>query len=162
MKPTKSLVILMALALCLSASAYAQHTFASPEDFPAPAVWTANIGQQLQQSLTSPVEEIRNSALEQVNYFVQFHAGIDLTAAVPTLVDIYKNDPSHTNRRASVAALHAIGDEGGMQQLGLHVVPQDKQIQAMVLSAVLDHYGPEYFEPDYMIDLVSAVQNYYR
>lgn len=87
---------------------------------------------------------------------------LDLTATVPALIDIYKNDPSHNNRVASVAALYAIGDEGGMQQLGLYVVPQDKQIQAMAFSALLDHYGPEYFESRYMIDLAASVQKHYR
>lgn len=142
---------LVAAFAALSVPAQAQHVRVLPQ---APhsvfevAQWKGHIGQQLADALASPIAEIKENALEQIIYFARFHGDrLDLTAAVPGLVSIYRSDPAEPCRLAAVAALHALGDEHGMQQVHSYAARQTSElVQQASLGALMDYYGSETFE----------------
>ncbi len=135
------------LILFCALTAQAQHTRTAP-DQDRPDVWSTFIGSQLAQSLDSPVAQIRNKALEQVIMLARSYGKeLDLSAAVPGLLEIYTENPDEQFRLAEITGLHAIGDEGGLQQMRLGLTRQpSKLVQHVAISALLDHYGPGTFE----------------
>lgn len=115
----------------------------------AAKAWSQFIGEQLAESLVSPNDEIKAIAMQQITYFAQFATKLDLTGTVSPLLDVYKSDDDEQYRVASVAALHAVGDERGMQQLRLGVATQSsRRVQVAALAALFDFYGPVTFERD--------------
>ncbi len=160
---TKNFFIgLVALSFCFTLTAQAQHVRATPE---RPAVWSLFIGQQLAQSLASPSADIRAKALEYVTLFARsFGDEVDLTDAVPALLSIYNEDADERCRLAAVAGLHAIADEGGLQQVRLGIAKQaSKRVQHAAMAVLMDYYGAETFEgAEDMAALAESVQAYYR
>jgi HEAT repeat protein len=64
-------------------------------------------------------------------------------------VDIYLDDPHIKYRRAAVAALFAIGDEAGMDEVLRHFAYDPSLlVQFASVCALIDHYGPDVFAGD--------------
>ena len=155
-------VAFMALSFCFTLTAQAQHVRAEPEH---PAVWSMFIGEQMARSLESASAEIRAKALEHTIHLARaFGEELDLTEAVPVLLSIYREDPEERCRLAAVAGLHAIADEGGLQQVRLGIARQaSPRVQHAALAVLMDYYGPETFErAEDMAAIAGAVQAYYR
>lgn len=115
----------------------------------AAKTWSQFIGKRLAASLVSPNPEIKAIAMQQITYFAQFAPALDLTETVSPLLKVYKSDDDEQYRVASVAALHAVGDERGMQQIRLGVAMQSsRRVQVAALAALFDFYGPVTFERD--------------
>lgn len=155
-------IALIALSFCFTVTAQAQHVRAEPD---RPAVWSQFIGQQMAQSLESPSEEIRTKALEHVIHLARsFGEELDLTEAVPALLSVYRDDPDERCRLAAVAGLHAVADEGGLQQVRLGIARQtSKRVQHAAMAVLMDFYGPETFEgAEDMAAIAESVRAYYR
>ena len=155
-------IALVALSFCITLTAQAQHVRAEPEH---PAVWSMFIGQQMAESLASPSAEIRAKALEHVIHLARsFSEELDLTEAVPALLSIYREDPDERCRLAAVAGLHAIAEEGGLQQVRLGIARQTSQrVQHAAMAVLMDYYGPETFEgAEDMAAIAESVRAYYR
>jgi hypothetical protein len=101
---------------------------------------------ELAQMLTSTVDAQRIRALQRVTELAYHTPDVDLTSAVPALVDIYNNDPDKRYRLAAVSALHAIGDEQGMRQVRKRVLREPSlSVQYAAVGALLHHLGPYAF-----------------
>ena len=138
----RTVLLLAALTVCAATSARAQFV----RETPAPTAWTTFLGTQLAQSLQAPSEEIKNKAMAQTIYFARYGQGVDLSATVAPLIALYRHDADEQLRLAAVAALHAIGDETGMQALRQGVLAQpSERVQRVTLGALMDHYGPATF-----------------
>lgn len=113
--------------------------------------WVENFGQQLTASLESDSPKIRELALRHIIYFASFYGdNLDLSDAVPTLLDLYRNDDDADVRLYAIVALHAIGDERGMEEVRRTLYTQDwpPRLQFVTLAALVNHYGPEYYNMD--------------
>lgn len=147
----------MLLATCLLAGGSILEAEAQPRrsaEATAPYLDTgplldATAVKRLARMLTSPDPEKRNRAFDRVTSLGYHASNIDLTPAVPTLIDIYHNDPKEKYRRAAVAALYAIGDEAGMEQVRQHFAHDPSlSVQYASVCSLLDHYGPRAFDDD--------------
>lgn len=164
-----ALVCLFALTSLAAPAAFAQQPDAKPADaITEVPTWVANIGEQLNAELTSPVETIRHAALRHIAYFAYFYGDdLDLTATLPQLLEIYENDPSERCRMISVAALHAIGDETAMQDLRRMAVMDFEEgpstrLHLVTLAALSDFYGSGTFTDDAnAAKLASSLLDYY-
>ena len=155
-------IALVALSFCITLTAQAQHVRAEPE---RPAVWSMFIGQQMAESLASPSAEIRAKALEHIIHLAHsFGEDLDLTEAVPALLSIYRDDPDERCRLAAVAGLHAIADEGGLQQVRLGIARQtSKHVQHAAMAVLMDFYGSGTFEgAEDMAAIAKSVRAYYQ
>lgn len=115
-------------------------------------VWVQHFGEQLSQELESPVEEVRHQALQHAAYFASFYGDqIDLSAALPNLLEIYRQDGDEACRLLAVAAIHAIGDEPTMRAVrkmtGVWEDPS-MRVRLVTLAALADYYGIETFAGD--------------
>ena len=155
-------IAFVALSFCATLTAQAQHVRAEPA---RPAVWSLFIGQQMAESLASPSADIRAKALEHVIHLARaFGEELDLTEAVPALLSVYRNDPDERCRLAAVAGLHAVADEGGLQQVRLGIARQPSpRVQHAALAVLMDYYGPGTFEGSAdMAAIAESVRAYYR
>jgi hypothetical protein len=147
--PTTCLALAM-LLLCSAPPAGAQERTAPPDEQPVP-MWVKTFGKQLKQSLESDDPLIQSQALQHITYFSNFYGGdLDLTEAVPTLVDLYRRDDDANVRLHALVALYAIGDDRGMQQVRKYMHSQDwpPRLQFVTIAALMSHFGPQTFEMD--------------
>ncbi len=127
-------------------------------------VWVEQLGTQLGESLDSPTQAIRHSALQHITYFAYFYGDdIDLTGAVSTLLKTFKEDDDERCQLMALAALHAIGNPDAMQEVRSHVMRQKSpQVQLVTLAALMEHYGEATFEGDERVaDLAEKLFEYY-
>lgn len=75
--------------------------------------WEHNLGEQLASLLDSPVEASKQRGLEFCLHFGEL-SDIDLSAAVPKLLDIYDHDANEGYRIMALSALHVLGEAEGM------------------------------------------------
>lgn len=101
----------------------------------------------LVQTLTSPVVARRDRAFHQIRDLARRAPEIDLSAAVPSLVNAYINDPHEKYRLAAVVTLYLIGDETGMQQVRQRFVREPSlTVQYVSVATLLEYYGPGAFD----------------
>lgn len=82
------------------------------------AVWRENFGRQSAISLRMSGTAAKGNALQNLIIFAAHHGdGIDLSDAVPALLAIYEWDSNDRFQTMALAALHAIGDEEGMERV---------------------------------------------
>ncbi len=83
---------------------------------------------------------------------------------MPALLSIYREDTDERCRLAAVVGLHAIADEGGLQQVRLGIASQkSKRVQHAAMAVLMDYYGPETFEgAEDMAAIAESVLAYYR
>lgn len=121
--------------------------------------WAGEIGEQLAERIRSDEPAIRSAAIEQAYYVATSHRDVDLSSTVPALLDVYRADPAPRYRLASVATLHAIGNDAGMRGLSDHLPDQtDRYVQIISIAALRDHYGTDsYFDSDDVAQMSRAV-----
>ena len=105
------------LFIAMAAPTYAQ----ASKQFVVPQTntwWAQHLGEQLAVLLASPIEANKQRGLE---YAIQFSSiydsGIDLSEAVPQLLEIYNDDAREGYRLMALSALHGIGDQESMYVL---------------------------------------------
>ncbi len=105
------------------------------------AVQWRHLSRQLTRSLDSPVAQIRQEAMQHINFFATHYGDrVDFTSAVPELLRIYDADATEGYRIMALAALHAIGDEGAMQYLRQAVQwERSERVRKLTLAALADH-----------------------
>lgn len=164
MKPVRLegflLVVVFGVGMCVAGSVRAQVDSTVAK---AP-IWVEQLGAQLGESLDSPSEAVRHSALQHITYFAYFYGDdLDLSNAVPTLLKTFMEDDDERCQLMALAALHAIGDADAMQTVRSHVVRQESpQVQLVTLAALMEHYGEATFEGDERVaDLAKKLFDYY-
>ena len=153
-----ALTLLILLAAGSAAQAQAQQRVSVLPGTETSEVWDTFIGPQLSELLQSPIAEVRRKALGHIITMTHaFGDELDLRGAVPALVTVYREDADEQCRLAAVVGLHALGDEGGMQQVRQGVASEpSKRVQHTALALLMDHYGPETFEGDESMARVAA------
>lgn len=148
------------LVLLLGSFAAGAHAQVIRAEEPAePPRWTQAIGYQLAELLVSPIDEQRSQAFQLTAYYARSRPELDLEPTVPVLVEIYKGDAEERYRLAAVGALHAIGDENGMQQVRRLVYWQPSgRVQNVSLAALVDYYGPQTFKGDEVAAALAETQ----
>lgn len=140
----RSLVALTFALLLLAAPVQAQEqTEEMPPEVPA---WVETFGKQLAESLDSDNDAMKKQALQHIAYFANFYEGeLDLSDAIPSLVELYRNDDDADVRLFAVVALHAIGGREGMRQVRRSLPAQQwpMPLQFVSLAALISHYGAE-------------------
>ena len=113
---------------------------------------------KLADMLASPVDAERYEALFHITNIAYRLPEVDLTPTVPSLVAIYQNHPKPNYRYAALSALHAIGDEAGMEAVrdGVFLEPS-LRVQYVALAATLAHFGPQAFGSD--VEAVALANN---
>lgn len=101
---------------------------------------------ELVRLLTSPIDARRDQAFHRMRELAQRVPDIDLSSAVPALVDTYKNDPDEKYRLAAVVTLYLIGDDVGMQEVRQHFAQEPSlTVQYVSVCTLIDRYGPRAF-----------------
>lgn len=112
-------------------------------------IGAASLGTQLAIELESGSTAARAQTLHQIVETASFHKEFDLSAAVPSLEEVYRTDPDARYRLMALAALHTIGDRGGMRSVRTNVKDQtDRRVQVASIAAVCDYFGTETFRGD--------------
>ena len=106
------------------------------------AAWWNALGRQLTLSVDVPAEQIEEAALQNIIFFATHHGEkVKLSDAVPALLAVYRNHDQVAVRIMALAALHAIGDEGAMQQLYRIVEDETSdRVRHVTTAALQDHY----------------------
>ena len=145
-------LLIFTLGLLLPARTYAQvptaqetplvnQYIADTYEQRSPAWWNA-LGRQLTLLLDVPYDQVNTATLQNVIFFATHHREkVQLNDAAPRLLDVYRKHEQAAFRMMALAALHAIGDEGAMQQLNRVVErePSDR-VRRATLAALNDHY----------------------
>ncbi len=132
-------------------------TYAETAVVKIPTAWSKNAGTQLAANLASIDPEVSDGALEQLIVLARSMGEVDLSAAVPQLVAIFASDPDPARRTAAVVALHAIGEEEGMQRVrGLLTHETVPSVLTAAIGALNDYYGLETFKGDEDTSAIAA------
>lgn len=120
--PTQSVLLtVFALVLIGSLAAPARAQIVDPvEDVSSvsPGVWRTTIGEQHAKLLRSRNRATREAGMQNIITLANLHPGeFDLKPTVPALLNIYANNQNGSHRIMAVAALHAVGDKAGMDEL---------------------------------------------
>jgi len=122
---------------------------AQPMRPPNTSATNAETVARLADQLTATVDAELFDALPQITNLAYRTSDLDLTPAVPALIVIYQSHPETSYRYAALGALHAIGDETGMQAVrdGVFLEPS-LRVQYVALAATLAYFGPQAFGSD--------------
>lgn len=136
------MVGLLSVALTAPAFAQASKQLVTPE---GPSWWAQNLGEQLAALLDSPVEASKQQGLQHCLHFGSLYSHeIDLSAAVPKLLEIYDKDPVEGYRIMALSALHEIGDPESMfvllERVNQETSPRVRRLTlATLVSYAQDH-----------------------
>jgi HEAT repeat protein len=141
---------LLTLMSVTDASSQVIRSTASAPEAVLPPTWTVTVGRQITQLLASPSPAVRQQALHLAMYLpARYGTQVDLKAAVPALLTVYRTDADEQNRIASAVALRAIGDERGMQQLRRRLgEAPSARVRYVTFALLRDFYGIRTFEGD--------------
>ena len=148
---SKTIFLLIAAVLFAPLTGRAQDRADSAGEPTSVPIWVQNFGKQLRTTLESGNPATRDQALQHITYFASFYEEeIDFSDAVPTLVDLYRNDNDANVRLHALVALYAIGDKKGMQQVrqSMHDQRWPPRLKLVTLAALVDYYGAESFSMD--------------
>ena len=99
------------------------------------------LSQQLTLSLDSPIAQIKQETLQNINFFATYHNDkIDLTEAVTKLIEIYEDDAEEGFRILALTSLHALNDRSVMLYLNDAVrTEQSPRVRQLTLAALADY-----------------------
>ena len=103
------------------------------------------LSHQLVESLASPILQVKQGTLQHINFFATYHKDdVDLTVAVPKLIDIYETDDNEGLRILALTSLHAIGDRSTMMYLS-DIVQREAspRVRALTLAALADYVAKQ-------------------
>ncbi|MFQ5568999.1 MAG: hypothetical protein ACE5G0_04950 [Rhodothermales bacterium] len=128
-----------AVALLTATPTVAQISEVSPATYDA--ALAERISNQLIASLDSPIAQIRQKALQHINFFATHHRDeIDLTGATPKLIEIYESDKQEGFRILALASLRAIGHESIIRYLGENArMQQSARVRELTFAALADY-----------------------
>ena len=143
MKASKRVIaylFIVAVAFAGTAPAFAQNDFATKD-----ANEWKQLSRQLVESLDSPIDQVKQGTLQHVNFFATYHKDdVDLSAAVPKLIDIYETDDNEGFRILALTSLHAIGDRSIMHYLSETVQRESSpRVRTLTLAALADYIARE-------------------
>ena len=103
------------------------------------------LGQQLVTSLDSPIAQVQQGTLQHINFFATYHKDdVDLTEAVPKLIEIYETDDNEGLRILALTSLNAIGDRSIMHYLSESVERESSpRVRALTMAALADYIAKE-------------------
>ena len=139
MKSTLKPVLTMALAALMMAGALGQMAQANADPITPEAqraIWKENVVRQLTFSLESNSPGIRAETIQVVIDLA--NQVEDLEPVVPALLGIYEWDTETSHRMLALAALHAIGNEKGLERVAEIV---EKERSPFVRRATLASLG---------------------
>ena len=144
MKATKRFIAYLFAATVLlgsTAPAFAQNTEFATKDATA---WK-QLSRQLVESLDSPIDQIKLGTLQHINFFAAYYKDqVDLSEAVPSLIDIYETDDHEGLRILALTSLNAIGDRSIMVYLSETVQRESSpRVRALTLAALADYVAKE-------------------
>ena len=131
----------LAIAFAGTAPAFAQTTDFATKD----ADEWKQLSLQLVESLDSPIAQVKQGTLQHINFFATYHKeDVDLSVAVPKLIDIYETDDNEGSRILALTALNAIGDRSIMIYLSETVNSEPSpRVRALTLAALADYIARE-------------------
>lgn len=134
---------LFAVAVLLGSSvpAFAQDTDLATTD----ADRWEQLSRQLVASLDSPVDQIKQGTLQHINFFATYHKDdVDLSRAVPKLIDIYETDDNEGVRILALTSLNAIGHRSIMVYLSDTVQRESSpRVRELTLAVLADYVARE-------------------
>ena len=124
-----------------TAPAFAQDTDFATKDA---SEWK-QLSRQLVESLDSPILQVKQGTLQHINFFATYHKDhVDLSVAVPKLIDIYETDDNEGLRILALTSLHAIGDRSTMLYLSDTVQRETSpRVRALTLAALADYVAKQ-------------------
>ena len=142
MKHLSAYLFVFAVALAGTTSAFAQEAETSVATKNAQE--GAQLSRQLTLALDSPIDQIKLEALQLINFLGAFHSDVDLTEAVPKLIEIYEIDATEGYRILALTGLHAMGERSGMRYLSETVrTERSPRVRALTLAALADYNAKE-------------------
>ena len=134
---------LFAVAVLLGSSVPA---FAHTTDLATPDAdsWE-QLSRQLVASLDSPIDQVKQGTLQHINFFATYHKDdVDLTQAVPKLIDIYETDDNEGLRILALTSLNAIGHRSIMVYLSDTVQRESSpRVRELTLAVLADYVARE-------------------
>ncbi len=138
MKRLSAYLFVFAVALAGTTSAFAQEAETSVATKHAQE--GAQLSRQLILALDSPIDQIKLEALQLINFLGAFHSDVDLTEAVPKLIEIYEIDATEGYRILALTGLHAMGERSVMRYLSETVrTERSPRVRALTLAALADY-----------------------
>lgn len=139
MKRLAAYLFIFAVALAATAPVFAQD--ADTKYATMNGLQWKQLSQQLTLSLDSPIAQIKQEALQNINFFATYHNDkIDLTEAVTKLIEIYEDDAKEGFRILALTSLHALNDRSVMRYLSNAVrTEQSPRVRQLTLAALADY-----------------------
>ena len=105
--------------------------------------WWKALERQLTLAVDMPYEQVSEVTLKNIIFFATHHSDkVKLDRVAPRLLEVYRERDAVGYRMMAVAALHAIGNEGSMQQLNQIVANETEgMVRNVTIAALNDHYG---------------------
>ena len=159
MRLTTCLMVgLLSVALTAPTFAQASKQLVTPE---GPSWWAQNLGEQLAALLDSPVEASKHQGLQHCLHFAALYSNeIDLSAAVPKLLEIYEKDPVEGYRIMALSALHEIGDQESMfvllESVNQETSPRVRRLTLATLVSYAQHHR-RFRESQYVRNTMAQV-----
>ena len=143
MKRLSAYLFVFAVALAGTTSAFAQE--AETSVVTKNAQEGAQLSRQLILALDSPIDQIKLETLQLINFLAAFHSDeVDLTEAVPKLIEIYEIDATEGYRILALTGLHAMGERSVMRYLSETVrTERSPRVRALTLAALADYNAKE-------------------
>ena len=106
------------------------------------STWKQHVGEQLSLELAAADDARQEHALQLVIQLAHRYDDLDLSATVPDLLSIYRWDRDRAHRMMALAALHAVGDDYGIERLAeLAATERSHTVRKLTFAAVADHRG---------------------
>lgn len=119
----------------------------------------ASISPELVAALEAPSAAVRSEALHAVANLAYSPQGVDLSPAVPALLDIFRTDPAERHRIMALRSLETTADEGVMTALrreGWREAQRDHPaVRRLLLFVLVDHYGLEALQHDSNVEALA-------
>ncbi len=143
MKRLSAYLFVFAVALAGTTSAFAQEAETSVATKNAQE--GAQLSRQLILALDSPIDQIKLETLQLINFLAAFHSDeVDVTEAVPKLIEIYEIDATEGYRILALTGLHAMGERSVMRYLSETVrTERSPRVRALTLAALADYNAKE-------------------
>ncbi|MEM1125904.1 MAG: hypothetical protein AAGI71_04580 [Bacteroidota bacterium] len=132
---------LSAFALMLTIgvnTAAAQGPYAEKSD-----AWWAQLGDQLTESINSPVEQVKVQTIRHIIFFSANHSDkVNLDGTVPVLLRMYDGSADEKHRVLALAAIDAIGSNSAMEYLAQQVeTERSEKVQRMMVAMLNNHFN---------------------
>ncbi|MFT5144618.1 MAG: hypothetical protein ACI80V_002863 [Rhodothermales bacterium] len=104
-------------------------------------VWWGALSAQLNLEAERPVEDVDQATLQNIIFFATHHRDrLDIRSAATALTEVYRAHPEPAFRMMALAALNAIGDTAGMEEVLRSYREQSSEtVRNMSVAALREH-----------------------